>query len=142
MANVVVLGAGVMGTAFTMPLADNGHQVKLVGTHLDTDIIEEIHETRVHPRLKSRVRDSVQPYTYDRLAEALRGADFVVLGVNSLGIDWAAEMLGPLLPPGLPLLFQWLRKEPTSVTGPYLASLLDVLAVLNYFVIAQFLLPT
>jgi glycerol-3-phosphate dehydrogenase (NAD(P)+) len=105
MANVVVLGAGVMGTAFTMPLADNGHQVRLVGTHLDTDVIEEIHETRVHPRLKSRVRDSVQPFTYDRLAEALQGADFVVLGVNSLGIDWAAGMLGPLIPPGLPLLF-------------------------------------
>ncbi|PJF45966.1 MAG: glycerol-3-phosphate dehydrogenase, partial [Candidatus Thermofonsia Clade 3 bacterium] len=59
MAKVVVLGAGVMGSAFTMPLADNGHAVSLVGTHLDTDIIEEIHETRVHPRLRARLRDSV-----------------------------------------------------------------------------------
>jgi glycerol-3-phosphate dehydrogenase (NAD(P)+) len=50
MANVVVLGAGVMGSAFTMPLADNGHRVNLVGTHLDADIIEEIHETRVTSR--------------------------------------------------------------------------------------------
>ncbi len=105
MANIVVLGAGVMGSAFTMPLADNGHQVRLVGTHLDGDIIEEIHETRVHPRLQSRLRDAVTPYTYDRLAEAIQGADLVVLGVNSLGVKWAGEMLRPVLPPDVPLLF-------------------------------------
>jgi len=105
MANVVVLGAGVMGSAFTMPLSDNGHQVRLVGTHLDMDIIEEIHDTRVHPRLKSRLRDSVIPFTVDRLGEALQGADLVVVGVNSLGVDWAGEILRPLLPPGVPLVF-------------------------------------
>jgi glycerol-3-phosphate dehydrogenase (NAD(P)+) len=105
MANIVVLGAGVMGSAFTMPLADNGHRVKLVGTHLDADIIEEIHETRVHPRLGSQLRAVVTPYTYDRLGEALQGVDLVVIGVNSLGIDWAGEMLRDTLPAGTPLLF-------------------------------------
>ncbi len=88
-----------------MPLADNGHQVRLVGTHLDGDIIEEIHESRVHPRLKSRLRDAVTPYTYDRLGEALEDADLVVLGVNSLGIEWAGQMLADKLPPDVPLLF-------------------------------------
>ncbi len=105
MANIVILGAGVMGSAFSTPLAENGHSVHLVGTHLDGDIIEEIHETRIHPRLRSRLNDSVRPLTYDRLGEALEGADLVVLGVNSLGIDWAAQMLGPLLPANFPLLF-------------------------------------
>jgi magnesium transporter len=54
---------------------------------------------------------------------------------------WFNISVASLLGPGLPLLFQWLRREPTSVTGPYLGSLLDVLAVLNYFVIAELLLP-
>lgn len=105
MTHIVVLGAGVMGSAFTMPLADNGHRVSLVGTHLDADIIEEIHESRVHPRLKSRLRDTVAPYTYDRLGEVMQDADLVVIGVNSLGIDWAGDMLRATLPPGTPLLF-------------------------------------
>lgn len=105
MAKIVILGAGVMGSAFSVPLADNGHAVQLVGTHLDSDIIEEIHDSGRHPRLRVQLPPSVQPYTYDRLAEALVDADLVVAGVNSLGIDWAAQQLGPLLPPGQPILF-------------------------------------
>jgi glycerol-3-phosphate dehydrogenase (NAD(P)+) len=94
----------MMGTAISVPFSDNGHRVHLVGTHLDGDIIEELHESRVHPRLRTRVPDTVSPYTVDRLAEALQGADLVVLGVNSLGIEWAAQQLQPLLPPTLPVL--------------------------------------
>lgn len=93
-----------MGSAFTIPLTDNGHDVALVGTHLDGDIIEEVHQNRFHPRLKSHLAETTQPYTWDRLGEALTGADLVVLGVNSLGVTWAAEQLGPLLPPELPVL--------------------------------------
>jgi glycerol-3-phosphate dehydrogenase (NAD(P)+) len=104
MAKVVVLGAGMMGTAVTIPLTDRGHDVILVGTHLDSDIIEEIHESRYHPRLRTHVDESVKPYTYMRLEEALQGADLLVLGVNSLGIDWAAKMLAPILKPEIPVL--------------------------------------
>lgn len=104
MAKVVILGAGLMGTAMSVPLSDNEHEVHLVGTHLDGDIIEEIHDTRIHPRLRTRLADSVKPYTYDRLGEAMKDADLVVLGVNSSGINWAAEMLGPLLSPPIPVL--------------------------------------
>ena len=47
MANIVILGAGVMGSAFSTPLIDNNHTVSLVGTHLDSDIIEEVHDSRL-----------------------------------------------------------------------------------------------
>ncbi len=104
MAKVVILGAGMMGTALTIPLTDRGHDVHLVGTHLDSDIIEEIHESRYHPRLRTYVDESVKPYTYARLDEALQGADLLVLGVNSQGIDWAAKMLAPILKPEIPVL--------------------------------------
>ena len=35
MANILILGAGSMGTAFSFPCSDNGHSVSIVGTHLE-----------------------------------------------------------------------------------------------------------
>ena len=79
MANVVILGAGMMGTAISMPLADNGHRVHLVGTHLDTDIIEEIHQNRYHPKLRTHVADNVYPFTYLGLDKAMQKKNDVFL---------------------------------------------------------------
>lgn len=104
MANVVILGAGVMGTAMSVPLSDNGHRVNLVGTHLDSNIIDRIRTDRLHPALKTRVPDTVQPYTHDQSDQVIKEADLVILGVNSLGIYWATEKLGPLLPAHVPIL--------------------------------------
>jgi glycerol-3-phosphate dehydrogenase (NAD(P)+) len=104
MTTITILGAGVMGSALTIPLTDNGHAVRLVGTHLDTDIIEEIHQSRTHPKLKRRIPESVQPYPVAGLEEALHGADLLVLGVSSPGVGWAAQTLSPLLPAELPVV--------------------------------------
>lgn len=104
MSRILVLGAGVMGTAITVPLADNGHEVRLVGTHLDTDIIEEIHDSHRHPKLRSPVPNGVRPFTIQQLREAFEDIDLVILGVNSLGVRWAAETLSPFLQPGAEVL--------------------------------------
>ncbi len=104
MSRLVVLGAGVMGTAFTVPAADNGHDVALVGTHLDTDVIAALRAGRPHPRLGVATHARVNPYTHDELARALEGADVVVLGVSSPGIPWAAAKLAPLLRPRVPVV--------------------------------------
>lgn len=50
MATVTILGAGLMGTAVAWPLSDNGHEVRLVGTHLDAEIVRACLDSRVHPR--------------------------------------------------------------------------------------------
>lgn len=64
------------------------------------------------------------------------------LVAKTVGIAvWVNISLASLIGPGLPLLFQRLRREPASITGPYLSSLLDVLAILSYFLIAELLLP-
>ena len=56
MTRVVILGAGVMGTAFGLPLSDRGMEVRLVGTHLDRDLVAAMKQTRVHPTAASRIR--------------------------------------------------------------------------------------
>jgi glycerol-3-phosphate dehydrogenase (NAD(P)+) len=98
MTRVAVLGSGVMGSALAVPLADNGHDVRLVGTHLDREIIDSIKRGHVHPGLDAELPDSVQAYQLEEAQEAFAGAEIVLSGVNSFGVRWASEQLAALLP--------------------------------------------
>ena len=40
MANILILGAGSMSTAFAFPCSDNNHKVSIVGTHLEDNFID------------------------------------------------------------------------------------------------------
>jgi len=102
MAKITVLGAGVMGTAFCLPPVVNGHDVHLVGTHLDHDIISAMQAGKPHPRLGVAI-SALTLYQHEDLAQALAGADMVVLGVSSAGIDWAAEKLASTLEHAVPI---------------------------------------
>jgi glycerol-3-phosphate dehydrogenase (NAD(P)+) len=104
MARVTIVGAGFMGSATAWPLADNGHTVRLVGTHLDRDIIQSCRETRFHPKLQRELPPGVEPYQVDDVAQALAGADIVLSGVNSSGVHWIGRTVGPLLAPGQMLI--------------------------------------
>jgi len=99
MSTIVILGSGVMGSALAMPLADNGHDVRLVGTHLDREIIDAIGSTGVHPGLDRELPAAVRSYQLEELEAAFADAEIVVSGVNSFGVRWAGERLAPLLQP-------------------------------------------
>ncbi len=101
MATVSVLGSGIMATALAFPLTDNGHEVRLVGTHLDREIIDSIKETGVHPGLDLELPEGVRAYQLEEAEEAFDGADIAMSGVNSFGVHWAAERLASLLKPGM-----------------------------------------
>ena len=51
MAKIVMLGSGIMATALSFPASENGNEVRLVGTHLDRDIIDSIKTKGIHPDL-------------------------------------------------------------------------------------------
>ena len=40
MKKIVIIGAGAMGSAFTVPCLDNGNEVMLVGTYLENELIK------------------------------------------------------------------------------------------------------
>jgi glycerol-3-phosphate dehydrogenase (NAD(P)+) len=40
MSSVTIVGAGMMGTAMAWPLSDNELDVRLIGTHRRTEIID------------------------------------------------------------------------------------------------------
>lgn len=100
MAIVTILGAGVMGTATAWPLSDNGHEIRLVGTHLDAAWIESCKNSGFHPKLKRHLPKNVRAFYIEELKEALDGHDFIVSGVNSLGIRWSGRQLAAHLKPG------------------------------------------
>lgn len=104
MAMIAALGAGIMASALATPLCDNGHEVHLVGTHLDRDVIAEIQETGRHPGLNLELPAGVTAYQLEDVAAAFEGADIAMSGVNSFGVEWASEHLAPHLRAGVPVL--------------------------------------
>ncbi len=103
MATILILGAGMMGTAFAWPLADRGHRVRLVGTHLDADLVRAMRATGEHPKLGLPLPRGVDAYPLEELRDAVDGVDAVALGVSSAGVKWAAATLQPLLEQARPL---------------------------------------
>ena len=97
---VMILGAGVMGSATSWPLSDNGHEIRLVGTHLDHAIIQSCKESGFHPRLKRQLPKNVTPLYLEEIEKAIEGVDFIVSGVNSMGVRWTGQKLAPYLKPG------------------------------------------
>ena len=59
MSKILSIGAGVMGTAITIPAISNGNEVKLVGTSLDEDTINSINKNFSHPKLDIKLTNTV-----------------------------------------------------------------------------------
>ena len=104
MATVVIVGAGMMGSALAVPARENGHAVRLVGTHLDREIIETSIKTGRHPKFNKDFPAGVKYYQIEQLEEALCGADMVIGGVSSFGVDWFGEEILPKIPEKTPVL--------------------------------------
>ncbi len=103
MTKIAILGAGMMGTALATPLADRGHDVRLVGTPLDGEVVRALRESGLHPKMGTSLPDGVTPHDVSELPAVAEDADVLVLGVSSAGIPWACEALGPLARRGRPI---------------------------------------
>jgi len=104
MSIITVVGAGQMGSAIAIPAAENGHTLRLVGTPLDREIIEHARKTGYHKNLKRQLHPSFTYYQIEELDEALEGADLLIGGVSSFGVDWFAENILTHIPETLPVL--------------------------------------
>ena len=105
MSKIIVLGAGVMGSAFAQLLADTGNEVCLVGTHLDRDIIDSVRTDATHPGLEVQLPGNVIAFFSEQLEEILdEKVRLIVFGVNSAGVDWAVTRIGNLLKSPVPII--------------------------------------
>tara|TARA_B100000700_G_scaffold311758_1_gene394429 strand:+ start:621 stop:1658 length:1038 start_codon:yes stop_codon:yes gene_type:complete len=106
MKNILILGAGAMGSAFAFPCADNGHAVSLIGTHLEDEFIDNIKKkNNFHPYLNCELPSNVKILKFKNFEEEInKNISLIVLAVNSKGIEWAAENLGKFTKKETPIL--------------------------------------
>lgn len=104
MAIVTIIGAGMMGSALAFPAGENGHTVRLVGTPLDRDIIDTCCKTGQHPKLEKPFPAGVSYYQIEEVEAAIDGADLIIGGVSSFGVEWFGDVILPKIPEHIPVL--------------------------------------
>jgi len=104
MSVITIVGAGMMGSAMSIPARDNGHTVRIVGTPLDREIIDHARRYRQHLTMKRPLPENITYFQIEDLDLALDAADVVIGGVSSFGVDWFIETVIPRIPEGMPLL--------------------------------------
>ena len=121
MAIVTIVGSGMMGSALAFPARENGHEVHLVGTHLDREIIGHCKKTDRHPKFDTNFQTGVCFYQIEQLEEALDSADLVIGGVSSFGVDWFKDFVLPKIADGTDVLTvtKGLMDFPDGMLKPY-----------------------
>ena len=104
MAIVTIIGSGMMGSALAFPARENGNTVRLVGTPLDREIIGTCRKTGRHPKFKTDFPDGVEYYQVDEIDTAIAGADLIIGGVSSFGVDWFGDFVLPRLDGSAPVI--------------------------------------
>lgn len=121
MAIITIVGSGMMGSALAFPARENGHEVRLVGTHLDRDIIDACKKTGRHPKFKTDFPKGLKYYQIEALEEALDGSDLVIGGVSSFGVEWFGDYVLPKIADGTNVLTvtKGLMDTPDGTLLPY-----------------------
>ena len=125
MAKVVIVGAGMMGSALAVPLVDAGHDVQLVGTHLDGEIVASLKASHVHPKLGVERPHAITTYAATEIGAAIRGAEMIALGVSSAGVRWAGGKIAPYVRQDVPIV---MITKGLEYNGRNLAIMPDVLS--------------
>jgi len=129
MKKILIIGAGAMGSAFTIPCADNNNEVTLVGTHLENELITSIKKNKkFHPSLKTNLPSKINIERFDNLKSTMeKGVDVIVAGISSVGIKWFAEEISKYYKKKLPIV---LLTKGLSVENDELITLSEKIKIL------------
>ncbi len=104
MKTITIIGAGMMGSALAFPARENGNAVRIVGTHLDREIIDTCIKSNRHPKFTKDFPAGIAYYQIEDLENAIAGADFIICGVSSFGVEWFRDEILPKLHDGVPVI--------------------------------------
>ncbi len=104
MKTITIIGSGMMGSALAFPARENGNEVRLVGTPLDREIIDTCRKTNRHPKFVRDFPADILYYQIEQLEDAIEGADFIICGVSSFGVEWFRDEILPKLHDNVPVI--------------------------------------
>ncbi|MBI5546643.1 MAG: NAD(P)-dependent glycerol-3-phosphate dehydrogenase [Deltaproteobacteria bacterium] len=99
---VAVIGAGAFGTSLSGCLASNGHAVRLWAR--EPEIVPAVNERHQNPLYLAGIPLPAEVIATDDQAEAVHGAEMVVLAAPSHATRDVAASLKSLLPPNIPIV--------------------------------------
>ena len=78
MTKIAIVGAGSMGSAFTVPCIENKNDTVLVGTHLENDLIEKLKKDNFHPAIKTKLPKGVKFEKIENLEKIINETNVIV----------------------------------------------------------------
>ena len=106
MKKILILGAGSMGSAFSVPCIENKNDVYLCGTHLENDFIDNLkNNNNFHSTLGALLPNNLKINKFENLNEIFKNKiDIVVVGVSSLGVEWFSREISKYYKEGTPII--------------------------------------
>jgi len=124
MKKIIIIGAGAMGSAFSVPCFDNKNDVTIVGTYLEDKLIESINSNNnIHPVLKTQLPKEIKFERFEKLETILsQNVDIIVCGVSSIGIEWFVQQISKSYKKKIPIV---LLTKGLSIVDNELSTLSD-----------------
>ena len=88
MKKILIIGAGAMGSAFSIPCAENNNDVTIIGSVLEDDFISSIKSNKnLHPSLNVVLPNNIKIEKFEKIVEISNSdLDLIVVAVSSVGM--------------------------------------------------------
>ena len=106
MKKILIIGAGAMGSAFSIPCAENNNDVTIMGSVLEDDFISSIKSNKnLHPSLNVILPNNIKIEKFEKIIEITDSdLDLIVVAVSSAGIDWAGDEISKFYKANTPII--------------------------------------
>ena len=106
MKKILIIGAGAMGSAFSVPCAENNNDVTIIGSVLENDFISSIKSNKnLHPSLRVNLPNSIKIEKFEKINSIVdKKSDLIVVAVSSVGIDWAGDEISKFYKGNIPIV--------------------------------------
>ena len=103
MKKILIIGAGAMGSAFSIPCAENNNDVTIMGSVLEDDFISSIKSNKnLHPSLNVILPKNIKIEKFSAIADT--DLDLIVVAVSSAGVDWVGDEISKFYKSNTPII--------------------------------------